>query len=586
MILGLLVMRSISRSLYECVTIADQVSKGDVDVHIGDAERGEIGDLKKAMKGMVEAIRRMSEDAALLARSAVDGNLSVRADATRHQRGFRSIVEGFNGALDAMASPLRTVARSVDLLSKGQVPPPIAETYRGDFDVLRSDLNRCIASVTALLEDSVALAEGLSNGKLSVRADTSRHQGDFRRIVQGFNDGLDAVVGPLREAAQRIDKLSQGEIPPRVDTSFRGDFDALRASLDRCIESIVALVEDSQGLARSLSEGLLEARADVARHQGDFRTIVQGMNDTLVAVSVPFREAGAALDRLAERDLVARMSGEYRGDFQSVRDAFNKAASNLQDAMGRVADNASHVASASEQIRADSAKLAEDAIAQAESINSIYTRLQKVGETTTLNARNANMARRIVGEASENARGGRSAMDRMGEAIDRIKSSSDETAKIVHTIDEIAMQTNLLALNAAVEAARAGEAGKGFAVVAEEVRNLAQRSAQAARTTADLIGGSVETSSEGVRIAQEVSTSFDTIAEAVHRMNALVSEIAEASEEQSLSLETIRTEMSEMDGTTRHNAANSKTAADEAMGLGSQAKELLTMLSGFRLRRT
>jgi methyl-accepting chemotaxis protein len=174
-------------------------------------------------------------------------------------------------------------------------------------------------------------------------------------------------------------------------------------------------------------------------------------------------------------------------------------------------------------------------------------------------------------------------MKRMSASINKIKESSDQTAKIVKTIDEIAMQTNLLALNAAVEAARAGEAGRGFAVVAEEVRNLAQRSAEAAKNTANMIEESVKNAEEGVNISTEVSKSFDAIAGSAKKVNDLIAEIAAASQEQSQGIDQVNNAVAQMDKVTQQNAANSEESASAAEEMSSQAEELQSMIAQFLL---
>jgi methyl-accepting chemotaxis protein len=198
-------------------------------------------------------------------------------------------------------------------------------------------------------------------------------------------------------------------------------------------------------------------------------------------------------------------------------------------------------------------------------------------------ADNANQAKSLAGKANESASTGTDAMDRMSKAIQKIKESSDQTAKIVKTIDEIAMQTNLLALNAAVEAARAGDAGRGFAVVAEEVRNLAQRSAQAAKNTADMIGESVKNAEHGVKLAEEVSLSFVSIADGSRKVNDLINEIAVASQEQSQGIAQVNTAVAQMDKVTQQNAANSEESASAAEELNSQAEELQAMVLQFQI---
>jgi methyl-accepting chemotaxis protein len=172
----------------------------------------------------------------------------------------------------------------------------------------------------------------------------------------------------------------------------------------------------------------------------------------------------------------------------------------------------------------------------------------------------------------------REAMTRMGDAIGKIKGSSDQTAKIIKTIDEIAFQTNLLALNAAVEAARAGDAGKGFAVVAEEVRNLAQRSAEAAKNTAALIEESQQNANNGVAVSNEVGGILAQIVESVQKLSQLIGEVSAASDEQSKGIEQIGTAVTEMDKLTQSNAANAEESASASEELAAQAKELGDMV--------
>ncbi|MBD3344585.1 MAG: chemotaxis protein, partial [Chitinivibrionales bacterium] len=163
--------------------------------------------------------------------------------------------------------------------------------------------------------------------------------------------------------------------------------------------------------------------------------------------------------------------------------------------------------------------------------------------------------------------------------INKIKTSSDETAKIIKTIDEIAMQTNLLALNAAVEAARAGEAGRGFAVVAEEVRNLAQRSAEAAKNTADLIEGSQKNADNGVAASEDVGRSLEQIGGRVQKVAQLISEVSAASEEQSQGIDQVNTAVAQMDQVTQTNAANSEESASASEELSGQAQNLNVMVA-------
>lgn len=237
------------------------------------------------------------------------------------------------------------------------------------------------------------------------------------------------------------------------------------------------------------------------------------------------------------------------------------------------------VTSASEEVSSSSQSLSQGASEQAASLEEISSSLEEMTSMTRQNSENAGQAGGMSSEAANMARKGAEAMNRMGEAIGRIKESSDETAKIIKTIDEIAFQTNLLALNAAVEAARAGEAGKGFAVVAEEVRNLAQRSAEAAKNTSALIEESQANAENGVKVSSEVDETLSKIVESIVKVANLVNEVAAASKEQSQGIDQISKAVAQLDQVTQSNAANAEESASASEELSAQAIDLTSMVN-------
>lgn len=256
---------------------------------------------------------------------------------------------------------------------------------------------------------------------------------------------------------------------------------------------------------------------------------------------------------------------------RGVNTALNRLAATL-------ADGSNQVASASTQVSSSSQSLAQGASEQAASLEETTSALEEMSSMTKQTADTAQQANALSAETKAAADQGNKAMQKMGEAIHQIQKSATDTAKIIKTIDEIAFQTNLLALNAAVEAARAGEAGKGFAVVAEEVRNLAMRSAEAAKNTSALIEESVQSARSGVSISADVAKTLEAITTAASKVNQLIAEIATASAEQSQGIGQVNTAMAQMDKVTQSSAANAEESASASEELSSQAEQLRSVV--------
>ncbi len=250
----------------------------------------------------------------------------------------------------------------------------------------------------------------------------------------------------------------------------------------------------------------------------------------------------------------------------------------LRTVIASLSDGSEQISSAADQVSAAGQSLAQASSEQAATVEEIASSMEEMASMTRQSAESADESRQTAGETRQSAEQGTEAMERMSDAIAEIKQSSDETAKIVKTIDEIAFQTNLLALNAAVEAARAGDAGKGFAVVAEEVRNLAQRSAEAAKNTSALIEESTRRAEAGVQINQSVASALMEITEGSKKVHEVVSEIATASSEQSCGIDQISTAITQMDSTIQQGAANAEESASAAEELSAQAEALHQMV--------
>ena len=313
----------------------DRISKGDIPPRITDSYNGDFNEIKNNLNQAIDAVSALVGDAAMLSKAAVDGKLATRADATKHQGDFQKIVAGVNNTLDAVIGPLNVAAEYVDRISKGDIPPRITDTYNGDFNEIKNNLNQAIDAVNALVGDASMLSKAAVDGKLATRADATKHQGDFKSIVQGVNDCLDSVIGPLNVAAEYVDRISKGDIPPKITDSYNGDFNEIKNNLNQAIDAVNALVGDAAMLSKAAVDGKLATRADATKHQGDFQKIVAGVNNTLDAVIGPLNVAAEYVDRISKGDIPPIIADNYNGDFNEIKNNLNNMVKMMNDLLAQ-----------------------------------------------------------------------------------------------------------------------------------------------------------------------------------------------------------------------------------------------------------
>jgi len=284
-----------------------------------------------------------------------------------------------------------------------------------------------------------------------------------------------------------------------------------------------------------------------------------------------------------EGDLTKRVDVSASDEIGRVASSFNQFVQKIEDVVSQVKSAAMQIDAGGSQIASASQTMAQGASEQASSLQQISASIEEMSGQTKQSSENARQANVLSEESKKSADRGQAEMAQMNSAVNEIKQSSSEISKIIKVIDEIAFQTNLLALNAAVEAARAGEAGKGFAVVAEEVRNLAQRSAEAAKSTSSMIEESVKRSENGVQIAGRVGQALEEITVATNKVNTLLAEIASASSEQATGIDQVNQGVSQLDSVTQQNAGNSEELASSAEQLSSQVASLNELVSQFKV---
>ncbi|HEX3023520.1 MAG TPA: methyl-accepting chemotaxis protein [Lachnospiraceae bacterium] len=302
-------------------------------------------------------------------------------------------------------------------------------------------------------------------------------------------------------------------------------------------------------------------------------------------ISKPIRRLVKIADQVADGNLDVEIKNDTKDEIGNLSAAFRKMAENLNEVMTNISTAAEQVSAGSTQLSDSSMALSQGATEQASSIEELSASIEEIASQTKINADNAREANAITEEAKTSAMEGNRQMNEMLRAMEGINEASINISKIIKVIDEIAFQTNILALNAAVEAARAGQHGKGFAVVAEEVRNLAARSANAAKETTALIEGSVKKAEGGTKIANETAIALNTIVDGIGNVAELISNIAIASNEQALGIAQINQGILQVSTVVQTNSATSEESAAASEELASQAVLLEEQVSKFNLKK-
>ncbi len=539
-------------------------------------------------------------------------------------------------SVDYQKQEVERLAGNLQLLAKGRLDLDLevaegdeyTELERENFTQINQNLQLVKDALGALIEDANLLEQAALEGKLDIRADLDRHEGDYRKIIEGVNNTLDAVIGPLDEAIGVLRKMAvndytlemvgkyQGMLAEfatainMVETRLlnvqdiairvaKGDVSQLEefkksgqlSENDQLMPAFITMMETIQNLAGEVNRlteaatiGDLEVRGEADNFEGLYHQIVSGINQTLNAMIAPLGETIQVLDRMADNDYTSVMTEDYQGAFLRLARAVNGVQETLNQVLSEINVAAVQIASGSRQVADGSEQLSQGATEQASSIQELSATIMEIAAQTRKNASNANEANTLSMTAQDWAVQGNEQMKGMLQSMAEIQESSKSISKIIKVIDEIAFQTNILALNAAVEAARAGQHGKGFAVVAEEVRNLAARSANAAKETTDLIESSIKRVEGGTKIAKETAAALNKIVDGVAKASNFVGEIAVASNEQATGIGQINQGIEQVSRVVQTNTATSEQSAAASQELSSQAEGLKEVVSRFRLK--
>ncbi len=599
--------RTYADALLKVGDIAGAYAGGDFSRAL-DKLPGKQSIINERMDLLRGSLLNLAGDARALAKSAAEGKLGERADASKHQGDFQKIIASMNAALEAVIAPLKMTAGYVEKIGKGETPSKITEAYVGDFNDIKNDLNQCVDALGGLVEVNEVLQRMAVNDY--TKNVTGNYIGIYAEVGQSINLTMERLIhvidimnnvgnGDLRELPQ-LHAMGNG-------TGKRSEHDRLAPSIIRMMEAVQALINDANMLSKAAVDGRLDVRADVSKHQGDYAKIIQGVNDTLDAVVDPLTVAAEYVEKISKGEIPPAIAESYNGDFNAIKnnlniliDAMNEITrtakeiaegnlvlkvrersskdelmralaamvEKLTSVVGEVRTAADNVASGSQQLSSTAQEMSQGATEQAASAEEVSSSMEQMASNIKQNADNAQQTEKISLKAAQDAKEG-------GKAVTETVVAMKEIASKISIIEEIARQTNLLALNAAIEAARAGEHGKGFAVVASEVRKLAERSQVAAGEINRLSATSVD-------VAEKAGEMLAKIVPDIQKTAELVSEINASSNEQNSGAEQINKAIQQLDQVIQQNASATEEMSSTSEELSSQAEQLQETIAFFR----
>jgi methyl-accepting chemotaxis protein len=481
----------------------------------------------------------------------------------------------------AIIQPLDLMKKTlIDVNHSGDFSKKLDYQSADEIGEMATAFNAMMSTLQATINNTNKVMEAISHGEFNVMMDVDA-QGDLANLKQSVNETVEQLKITLFALNDVMNSLYNADFSKVIVANVTGNY---KQTIDKAIHSQEALrimLADIGSVMESIAKGELNCRV-TADGRGELLVLKENINSTLISLGC-LNEIGRIAEALSVGDLTQSITVSYPGIFGQVTASMNHTATNLKTLISKVHETAEMINVAAKEISAGNNDLSHRTEEQAASLEETAASMQELTTTVGQNNSHAEDANRMANDAATIASRGVEVVNSVVATMNEINDSSHRIVDIISVIDDIAFQTNILALNAAVEAARAGESGKGFAVVAVEVRNLAQRAANAAGEIKRLISDSVERVSGGGKQVADAGHTMQEIVNSIRGVSAIINEITMASEEQTAGIGQVNQAIGQMDDVTQQNAALVEQAAAAAESLEDQTRDLSMALKSFKV---
>lgn len=495
---------------------------------------------------------------------------------------FESVILVFLALqFDKELKRLTGIANTAERIAAGDLNFKIENETEDFVGVLLGSMQRIQNSLNQFVIAQQQLAQKHAEGFISERIDASQLQGVYNAIACEINELVDTHIAVKMQVVDVITHYSKGDFSVDME-KLPNEKSKITAAVDEVKTTLLSISNEINVLVNAGANGDFSKRGNSQKFEFVFKDMIISLNRLIETCDDGFKDIERVANALAKGDLTQTIDKHYTGTFGKVTGEMNSTVENLKSLIGEIKESAETISTATREIAAGNNDLSRRTEDQGASLEKTAASMGQLTSTVQSNAENAKRGNQLAIGATDIAGKGLTVVENVVTTMDDINTSSLRIVDIITVIDDIAFQTNILALNAAVEAARAGEQGKGFAVVAIEVRNLAQRAANAAGEIKRLIDDSVEKVNDGGKLVTQAGETMVEIVNAIQRVTQIMAEISNASVEQSAGILQVNQAIERMDDTTQQNAALVEEAAAASEALEQQAQHLASSVRGFK----